>query len=151
MSSINGTWHLRTAVLTFAAIGLATACTGPPAAPPTNSAPSVDSTAASGPAPTTPAAPSAHPHGVEPVNCGEVGPDGGAQVNLIADSTPAGRVGCTEAINVITEYYRRAPSQAEGTGHHLVVDRWACAADTGAYGSGSIGCGKDGFAFHTEP
>jgi hypothetical protein len=28
MSSINGTWHLRTVVLTLAAIGLATARTG---------------------------------------------------------------------------------------------------------------------------
>jgi hypothetical protein len=99
----------------------------------------------------TPGATGGADPGVEPVSCGEVGPEGGAQVDLIADSTVAGRVGCVEAINVITDYYRDAPAQAEGTAHHLVVDGWDCAADTGAFGSGSISCGKDGFAFHTQP
>lgn len=85
------------------------------------------------------------------VNCstsgGKVGPH---QVDLIAVQTDAGVVGCTEAFNVITEYYRDA-GKSEGTGRHLTVQGWQCAADTGAQGTGSIGCDKDGLSFHTSP
>jgi hypothetical protein len=88
------------------------------------------------------------------VNCsanggGKVGPAGGKQVDLIADATPAGTVGCTEAFNVISDYYRDAPTKSEGTGHYLVVQGWTCMADTGASGTGMIGCDKDGRSFHT--
>ena len=138
--------HFRTALLVALAAGLLTACSPQPAAPAPDPTPA---TAASTP-PATPAQTTAAA-GVEPVNCGPIGPDGGAQVQLVADATEAGRVGCTEAINVLSAYYRDAPTSAEGTGRHLTVDGWACAADTGAYGSGTIGCAKDGFAFHTEP
>jgi hypothetical protein len=90
---------------------------------------------------------------VEDVNCstngGKVGPAGGAQVDLIAVGTKTGRVGCTEAFTVITEYYRDAPTKSEGTAHVLVVQGWRCMADTGAQGTGMIGCDKDGLAFHT--
>jgi hypothetical protein len=146
--------------LALATVGLIGACAGPvgapePATPAPTSAPSTVSPATADPstAPTTAA--SAAPatgatDGVEPVNCGAVGPEGGAQVDLIADSTAAGRVGCTEAINVISAYYRDA-AMAEGTGRHLAVQGWQCSADTGAYGSGSIGCSKAGLAFHTQP
>ena len=158
--------------LALAAAGLIAACAGPTDAPrPATTATSVTASPTAGPtaaptagptapsgasgshtsAPSTDSATTGATPGVEPVNCGKVGPDGGAQVDLIADSTAAGRVGCTEAINVITAYYHDAPTQAEGTGHHLVVQGWECSADTGAYGSGSIGCGKDGFALHTQP
>ncbi len=85
------------------------------------------------------------------VNCGKVGPKGGKQVDLIAEETPAGIVGCTEAIDVITEYYQEAPTKSQGTAHVLNVQGWNCLADTGAYGSGSIGCDKNGFAFRTKP
>jgi hypothetical protein len=148
--------------LALVASGLLTACAGGEAgtAPPAPATSAAATTSAAAAAPSTTrsaatratAAPSegATP-AVEPVDCGEVGPEGGDQVDLIADSTPAGRVGCTEAINVISAYYHDAPTKAEGTAHHLVVDGWDCAADTGAYGSGSIGCAKDGLAFHTEP
>jgi hypothetical protein len=164
---------LVAAGLALATLGLVTGCSGGAAAPAapapsasataTPAAPASHTTAAAAPATpekggtgddtgpgSAPASEGATP-GVEPVSCGPVGPEGGAQVDLIADSTAAGRVGCTEAINVITAYYRDAPTKSEGTAHHLVVDGWDCLADTGAYGSGSIGCDKDGFAFHTEP
>jgi hypothetical protein len=38
----------------------------------------------------------------------------------------------------------------EDTAHRLVVQGWA-AWPTPAFGSGSIGCDKDGFAFHPQP
>jgi hypothetical protein len=151
---------LPTLGLALAATALMAACSNPPAEPTPTATPGPTASAAasttSAPGTADPSTAAATPSGevaagVEPVSCGEVGPDGGAQVDLIADATPAGRVGCTEAITVISDYYRDAPTMSEGTGHHLVVDGWACAADTGAYGSGSIGCSKDGFAFHTEP
>jgi hypothetical protein len=66
-------------------------------------------------------------------------------------STPAGTVGCTEAINVMTEYFQEAPTKAEGTAHALTVAGWSCLADTGAQGTGSVGCDKDGFAMRTQP
>lgn len=74
-----------------------------------------------------------------------------ALATVVLSGACAGPVGGTEAINVISAYYRDAPTMAEGTGRHLAVQGWRCSADTGAYGSGSIGCGKDGFAFHTRP
>jgi hypothetical protein len=85
------------------------------------------------------------------VNCGKVGPKGGKQVDLLAVETKAGIVGCTEAFNVIAEYYEEAPTKSQGTAHVLDVQGWNCLADTGAYGSGAIGCDKNGFAFHTQP
>lgn len=89
------------------------------------------------------------------VNCsangaGKVGPKGGRQVDLIAVATQAGTVGCTEAFNVIDEYYRNAPTKSEGTAHVLTVQGWKCLTDTGAEGSGMIGCDKNGLAFHTR-
>jgi hypothetical protein len=142
--------------LALAATGLVAACAAQPTAGPPAAAPAPP-TATSAAAPTTAGATapvvtsSAAEPGVESVSCGGVGPSGGDQVDLIADDSPAGRVGCTEAINVITDYYRDAPTMSEGTAHYLVVQGWACMADTGAYGSGSIGCSREGLTFHTEP
>lgn len=88
--------------------------------------------------------------GLDDVNCsangGKVGPEGGEQVDLIAVASKAGRVGCTEAFNVITEYYRDAPTKSEGTAHALTVRGWDCLADTGAQGTGMIGCSKEGLS-----
>jgi hypothetical protein len=93
--------------------------------------------------------------GSKDVNCsangaGKVGPKGGRQVDLIAVATQAGTVGCTEAFNVIDEYYRDAPTKSEGTAHVLTVQGWKCLADTGAEGSGTIGCDKNGLALRTR-
>ncbi len=84
------------------------------------------------------------------VDCGPVDGANG-QVGLIAEDTQAGTVGCTEAINVMTEYLADAATKGEGTAHALTVDGWSCLTDTGAQGSGAAGCDKDGLAFHTQP
>ncbi|ONI89624.1 hypothetical protein ALI144C_04600 [Actinosynnema sp. ALI-1.44] len=84
------------------------------------------------------------------VNCsasgGKVGP---YQVDVVAVETPKGIAGCTEAINVIAEYFQKA-GKSEGSGRHVEVKGWKCMADTGAKGTGSISCDKDGLSFHTS-
>ncbi|WP_275293269.1 hypothetical protein [Amycolatopsis sp. La24] len=85
-----------------------------------------------------------------PVDCGPIDAPNG-KVGLAAAETKAGRPGCTEAINVITQYFEDAPKKAEGTAHVLNVNGWRCMADTGAQGSGRIGCDKDGMVFYTQP
>ncbi|WP_232666241.1 hypothetical protein [Pseudonocardia sp. TRM90224] len=149
--------HARTIrVVTCGAVlaaALLTGCSGP-APTPTPSSQASTAPAVATVAPTS-APTSAAEDDVDDVNCstsgGKVGPEGGAQVDLIAVATDAGRVGCTEAFNVITEYYRDAPTKSEGTSHRLVVQGWSCLADTGAQGSGIIGCDKDGLALRTDP
>jgi hypothetical protein len=83
------------------------------------------------------------------VDCGPVQGTNG-QVGVFADDTSAGTVGCTEAINVITEYYADSPTKGEGTAYALTVDGWYCLTDSGAQGSGAVGCEKDGLTFHTQ-
>lgn len=84
-----------------------------------------------------------------PVDCGKVDSPTG-KVSLIAEPTKAGTAGCTEAINVLSDYFAQAPTKSEGTAHVLTVAGWRCMADTGAAGSGRIGCDKNGLAFHTQ-
>lgn len=85
-------------------------------------------------------------------DCGTVDAPDGHQVHVVAQSTPYGQVGCTDAINVVSDYYRDAPTRAEGTAHRLTVDGWTCLADTGAQGSGQIGCANhDGLNLRTRP
>jgi hypothetical protein len=153
--------------LVLAAAALLSACSGPDSAAPAPASSAAHDTSAPAPAtvPDTTAPHSAHSPATgrpaqggndsagDSVNCsanggGKVGPVGGEQVDLIADTTPSGTVGCTEAFNVITDYYRDAPAKSEGTAHYLVVQGWSCMADTGAHGSGAIGCEKEGLAFH---
>ncbi|MFD2469629.1 hypothetical protein [Amycolatopsis silviterrae] len=148
---------------------LVSACGGSSdtAAPPSSSAAvSTAPTATSAPASSTESAPSSskarHPSKPAtsspdtgetvgpPVDCGPIDAPNG-KVGLIATETKAGRPGCTEAIDVITEYFQEAPKKAEGTAHVLTVSGWRCMADTGAQGSGRIGCDKDGMVFYTQP
>jgi hypothetical protein len=168
--------RLLTIGLMLATVGLASACAGQPVV---TVAPTGSSAAVSAPAdPADPAVPAEHgAHGVpadpaepaEPapapavapdaesaaVNCGKVGPDGGQQVDLIAEATDAGTVGCTEAINVITQYYHDAAVDVPGDGTSRIreIGKWTCAIDTGEpVSSRQIGCGTDdGFAMHTQP
>ncbi|WP_020661706.1 hypothetical protein [Amycolatopsis benzoatilytica] len=80
-------------------------------------------------------------------DCGPVdGPN--SKVDVVTDAMPAGTVGCTEAINVMSDYLRQAPTKAEGTGQFLDVDGWNCGYDGGAGGSKQIYCGKAGLSFH---
>lgn len=83
------------------------------------------------------------------VDCGKVAGTNG-EVGVFAEDTSAGTVGCTEAINVITEYYADAPTKGEGTAYALTVDGWYCLTDSGAQGSGAAAWEKDGLTFHTR-
>jgi hypothetical protein len=122
-----------------------------------NGGPSLtDATPSSGRPETTtrtriPAARPSESAGAREIDCGKVDAPNGGHVGLVAEVTDAGEVGCTEAVNVISDYYRDAPTKSEGTAHHLVVNGWNCMADTGAHTSGQIGCDKDGLGFHTKP
>jgi hypothetical protein len=49
-----------------------------------------------------------------------------------------------------TKYYADSPTKGEGTAYALTVDGWYCLTDSGAQGSGAVGCEKDGLAFHTQ-
>ncbi|MGW7532562.1 hypothetical protein [Amycolatopsis sp. NPDC054798] len=87
----------------------------------------------------------------EDVNCSSLGgPVGPRKVDLIADATKAGTVGCTEAFNVITEYFDKI-DQAVGSNYMLTVQGWKCLTDTGADGTHEIRCGKGGLKLHTTP
>jgi hypothetical protein len=175
--------RLLTIGLMLATVGLASACAGQPvvtvapagssvavsapavpAEPGTHAEPAVPAEHAGHSAPAEPAAPApaAEPAPAaapdsesEAVNCGKVGPEGGQQVDLIAEATDAGTVGCTEAINVITQYYHDAAVQVPGDGTSRIreIGKWTCAIDTGGpVSSRQIGCGTDdGFAMHTQP
>lgn len=86
--------------------------------------------------------------GGKDVDCGPVKGPSDIEWHAVAESTSAGTPGCTEVLDVLSEYLMRAATESEGTAHALTVDGWDCLADTGASGSGAIGCDKDGFSFH---
>jgi hypothetical protein len=146
--------------LAIAAAGLASACSAEqPAAekPATTTAAPTTSTSDSAETPEPSPAPEPAP-GPEDGDTGEpsgnsCGPVDGTNgtVQVVPEDTSAGTVGCTEAINVITRYYADSPTKGEGTAYALTVDRWYCLTDSGAQGSGAVGCEKDGLAFHTQP
>jgi hypothetical protein len=87
----------------------------------------------------------------------------GRTVSLIADATPAGLVGCTEAFNVVDQYLKNA-AKAEGSSRSLDLGNgWSCSTDggSGPDQQGIISCasGTDdghggktgGMALHTQP
>ncbi|WP_406639856.1 hypothetical protein [Amycolatopsis sp. WGS_07] len=89
--------------------------------------------------------------GSEDVNCSEHGGTvGPRKVSLIADATKAGTVGCTEAFNVITEYFDNI-DKAVGVNYMMTVQGWQCLTDTGAEGTHEVRCEKDGLKMHTTP
>ncbi|BAW03969.1 hypothetical protein GCM10010198_29790 [Nocardia seriolae] len=102
-------------------IGLRGGAAPKPPAPPTTTPPPT----------TTSAAPAGN------VNCGTVTDAGGGTRTVIAVATPAGTVGCTEAINVATQYVQTISDTDVATSNG-----WSCNAqpDT-AYPSM---CAKDG-------
>jgi hypothetical protein len=149
--------RLFTGGLMLAAVGLASACAGQPvmSAPAAVSAPSAPSTLSALSASVGAHMASAADFDGKPVNCGKVGPTGGKQVDLIAEAAPAGTVGCTEAIDVITQYYKaaEAPVAGDGTARIRKVGKWTCLVDTGVpIKERYIVCGStDGLALHTQP
>ena len=151
--------------LALAAAGLLSACTGEqsaaeaPAATTTTPAQST-SDSADAPEPSPAPEPSEPEEGAGPGEGGGGAPSGegcgpvdgiDGPVDVIPEDTSAGTVGCTEAINVITQYFADAPTKGQGTAYALTVDGWSCLMDTGAQGSGAVGCEKDGLTFHTQP
>jgi hypothetical protein len=92
-------------------------------------------------------APAAAP-AAKAVDCGKITAPNG-QVSVIAERTKAGTPGCTEAINVMSEYFKQARTKAQGTARVLTVQGWRCMTDTGAQGSGRTACDKGGLVFHT--
>lgn len=91
--------------------------------------------------------------GGKEINCsangaGGVGPH---KVDLFAQETKAGTVGCTEAFTVITEYYDNVIEKSVGVNYILNVQGWRCWTDTGAEGSHSVFCGKNGLSMRTAP
>lgn len=87
--------------------------------------------------PTTTAPPTTTTVPVDNANCGTVTDAGGGTRTVIAVGTPAGRVGCTEAINVATQYVRAVSDTDVAT-----IDGWSCNAQPDAQVP-SI-CAKDG-------
>ncbi|MGV9410138.1 hypothetical protein ACWDOP_09495 [Nocardia sp. NPDC003693] len=60
---------------------------------------------------------------IDDVNCGPVTDAGGGTRHVIAVGTEAGRVGCTEAITVATEYVQTISDTDVAT-----IDGWSCNA-----------------------
>ncbi len=76
-----------------------------------------------GPATPTGPAPTPAPIPAADVNCGTVTDAGGGTRTVIAVDTPAGQAGCTEAVNVASEYATRISDS-----DRAVIEGWNCAA-----------------------
>ncbi|AYF73626.1 hypothetical protein D7D52_06895 [Nocardia yunnanensis] len=100
-------------------LGLRGAAAPNPPAPPTT------------PPPTTSAAPAGN------VDCGTVTDAGGGTRTVTAVATPAGTVGCTEAINVATEYAQTISNTDTAT-----INGWSCHAQPDPTSPST--CTKDG-------
>ncbi|MFD9891981.1 hypothetical protein ACFWY9_21780 [Amycolatopsis sp. NPDC059027] len=92
------------------------------------------------------------------VNCsrhgGQVGAPGRPKMDLIAVAATDGtKPGCTEAFNVITEYYQKLP-QAEGPGERVldVQGKWTCARqeDSAGGSQGAVTCGVPNSSLQLE-
>ncbi|MET9492636.1 hypothetical protein [Nocardia sp. NPDC006630] len=73
--------------------------------------------------PTTTPPPTTSPAPVGDASCGTVTDAGGGLRTIIAVGTPAGRVGCTEAINVATQYVQTVSDTDVAS-----IDGWSCNA-----------------------
>ncbi|MGV9298240.1 hypothetical protein [Amycolatopsis sp. NPDC003676] len=132
------------------------------AAPTASSVAAPSSSATPSPAPTHTSKPKPHPTPAKQqpsdrlpgkgelgngADCGPIDGPGG-KVDVVTEAMPAGTVGCTEAINVMSDYLTQAPTKAQGTGRFLDVDGWNCGYDGGNGGSKQIFCGSKGLSFH---
>lgn len=94
------------------------------------------------PAPTSKAAAGATGNDV---SCGTIPAANGKQVTVVAKSSAAGVAGCTEAIDVLSEYISRAAAESQGTAHELTVQGWQCSTiDAASVPGGLVGCEKQG-------
>ena len=81
---------------------------------------------------------------VDDVDCGPITAANGQKLRVVAKGSPAGVAGCTEAIEVLTEYFQRG-SESQGTPHELTVHGWQCSTiDNGVTDDVLTGCDKDG-------
>jgi hypothetical protein len=82
--------------------------------------------------------------GVADVDCGPITAANGQKLRVVAKGSAAGVAGCTEAVDVLTEYFQRG-DQSQGTAHELAVQGWQCSTiDNGVSNEVLTGCEKDG-------
>ncbi|MEU8787548.1 hypothetical protein [Streptomyces sp. NPDC048637] len=88
----------------------------------------------------------------QPVNCGELPDALGAEgdVTLFADPGAGGTVGCEEARQVMSEFFVRAPREAQDDRGTLTVRGWLCQYESGPTGTWITTCRKDKREMHTE-
>ncbi|QHC22322.1 hypothetical protein [Streptomyces sp. GS7] len=87
----------------------------------------------------------------QPVSCGEIADALGRAhgVALFADPGAGGTVGCTEAHDVMAEFFLRAPPSRANRGA-LAVRGWLCQYESGPTGTWITSCRKDKREMHTE-
>ncbi|MFI1306374.1 hypothetical protein [Streptomyces sioyaensis] len=88
----------------------------------------------------------------QPVDCGELADALGSEgdVTLFADAAAGGTVGCAEARKVMSEFFVRAPREAEDDRGTLAVRGWLCQYESGPTGTWVTTCRKDKREMHTE-
>lgn len=81
------------------------------------------------------------------VSCGPITAANGQTLTVVAKGSSAGVAGCSEAIDVLTEYFQRAAAESEGTAHELSVQGWRCSTIDNQVTSQVItGCDKQGLS-----
>ncbi|MFD9889480.1 hypothetical protein ACFWY9_09075 [Amycolatopsis sp. NPDC059027] len=88
------------------------------------------------------------------VNCGPIDPAQKDSQNLLAESTPAGTVGCTEVFNVMDEYKKYPVDPQGGTMREAkLASGWTCAMVPHATMKSTtiVACNKGGLSFRSEP
>ncbi|NLU84364.1 hypothetical protein [Rhodococcus sp. HNM0569] len=106
----------RTAVLGAVLSAAPSACGEATEEQPRTAAPATTATS-------TAAAPTTYPHETEDgIDCGLVTAPGGGELHVAAVATDGGRVGCTEAFNVVDARLRQEPTDA------TPIDGWMCTA-----------------------
>jgi hypothetical protein len=85
---------------------------------------------------------------LRPVECGTVEVNTVSHI-LIADATPEGIVGCTEAYNIVDEYLKAPSVSGDPFQAKKLSGTWTCSMDDGEFAA--IDCKNDaGMTFHTE-
>ncbi|MFD7921987.1 hypothetical protein ACFV3R_22500 [Streptomyces sp. NPDC059740] len=95
---------------------------------------------------------SAGPVGRPSAYCGEV-PDASGRkgdIRLYADGGDKGTVPCPEALDVMTEFFARAPEEAGGDRGSLAVRDWNCEYGSGPSGDWISTCHKAAWRMHAE-
>lgn len=85
---------------------------------------------------------------LKPVECGTVEVNTVTHI-LIADATPAGVVGCTEAYDIVDEYLKAPSVPGDPFQTKKLSGTWTCGMDDGEFAA--IDCKNSaGMTFHTE-